>query len=130
MFWTAISSMIHTVTEPFISLVFGMGRPARRMRNGVIRERRGDLDGAIEAHREAIRLNRGFAEGSNTLAVLFSSLGRLGEAIQVWETAAYRRPDDSVITPNLAIAYRKKGDNRKAHSWQPVAERLQAGRRR
>ncbi len=96
----------------------------------MIRGRRGDLDGAIQAYREAIRLNPGFAEASNNLAVLLSSQGRLEEAIQVWETAARESPDHPVIPANLAAAYRKKGDDREALCWQAVIERLQTGRRR
>ncbi len=84
----------------------------------------------MDAYREAIRLNGAFAEESNTPAFPLSSQGRLEEAIQVWETAAYRSPGDSVIASNLAAAFRKKGDDRKALSCQPVAKRLQAERRR
>jgi tetratricopeptide (TPR) repeat protein len=69
----------------------------------------GDLEGAITAYRESLRLGPTAEAGSNLGAAL-AALGRYQEAIEAYRGALALAPLDGRIRYNLALAYYKSAD--------------------
>lgn len=69
----------------------------------------GDLEGAITAYRESLRLGPTAEAGSNLGAAL-AALGRYQEAIEAYRAALAVAPADGRIRYNLALAYYKSAD--------------------
>lgn len=82
---------------------------ATALARGVARHQAGDLEGAVTAYRESLRLHPGAEAGSNLGAAL-AALGRYPEAIEAYRAAVSLAPDDGRIRYNLALAYYKSAD--------------------
>jgi tetratricopeptide (TPR) repeat protein len=76
---------------------------------GIALHQAGDLDGAIAAYRESLRLGPTAEAGSNLGAAL-AALGRYQEAIEAYRGALGLSPRDGRIRYNLALAYYKSAD--------------------
>jgi tetratricopeptide (TPR) repeat protein len=76
---------------------------------GVALHQAGDLEGAITAYRESLRLGPTAEAGSNLGAAL-AALGRYQEAIETYRGALGLAPQDGRIRYNLALAYYKTAD--------------------
>jgi tetratricopeptide (TPR) repeat protein len=70
---------------------------------------KGDLEGAVAAYRESLRLGPTAEAGSNLGAAL-AALGRYGEAIEAYRAALALAPTDGRIRYNLALAHYKSAD--------------------
>jgi len=81
--------------------------------------RAGDLEGAVVAYRESLRLAPTAEAGSN-LGVALAALGRYQEAIEAYRGALAVAPLDGRIRYNLALAYYKSAD------LEHAAEELEA----
>jgi tetratricopeptide (TPR) repeat protein len=92
---------------------------AAALSRAIERHKAGDLQGAVAAYRESLRLYPTAEAGSNLGAAL-AALGRYGEAIDAYRGALALAPDDGRIRYNLALAYYKSADLPRA------AEELQA----
>ncbi len=68
---------------------------------GVILEAKGNLDEAIESHRQAIRLKPDIAEMHSILARALKSAGRLDEAVAAYREAIRLERNDGVAHANL-----------------------------
>ena len=86
----------------------------------------GDLEGAITAYRESLRLGPTSEAGSNLGAAL-AALGRYQEAIEAYRGALAMAPLDGRIRYNLALAHYKSADLPRAaeelealHAQQPA----------
>ena len=69
----------------------------------------GDLEGAIAAYRESLRL-RPSAEAGSNLGAALAALGRYQEAIGAYRAALAVAPGDGRIRYNLALAHYKSAD--------------------
>jgi tetratricopeptide (TPR) repeat protein len=85
----------------------------------------GDLEGAIAAYRESLRL-RPSAEAGSNLGAALAALGRYQEAIGAYRAALAVAPADGRIRYNLALAHYKSADLPRAadelqalHAQQP-----------
>jgi Flp pilus assembly protein TadD len=59
--------------------------------------------GAFAHYLEALRLNPGYAEAHNNLAILYARDGRLEQAREHWETALRLKPDYEDARRNLQL---------------------------
>ena len=71
---------------------------------------KGDLEGAIESHREVIRLDPTFGPGHNNLGLALRTKGDLDGAVACFREAARLDPAEPTIHWNLATTLRSKGD--------------------
>ena len=66
----------------------------------------GQLDAALDACREALRLKRNSAEACQVLGHVLSDLGRPDEAVEVYRDALRHKPDLPDLYNNLGLALR------------------------
>jgi tetratricopeptide (TPR) repeat protein len=84
----------------------------------------GDLESAVAAYRESLRL-RPTAEAGSNLGAALAALGRYREAIEAYRGALALAPEDGRIRYNLALAYYKSGDlPRTVEELQAVRSRV------
>ena len=74
----------------------------------------GNLDGAIQAYREAAELDSGAAEMLAELAVLYTRNNRADEAIAAGESALEREPDNQTAHRILGLVYASRASSRDA----------------
>ena len=77
---------------------------------GAVRERLGDLQGALQAHERALELDRGPADNWFNHGFLLLRLGRAEAAVASLRSARDRSPDDPEIRLNLGRALERSGD--------------------
>lgn len=75
----------------------------------------GDLDGAIEEYRTAIRLNPQYAAVYNDIAAALATDGRIAESIPYFRKAVRFTPDDPAVQLNLAMALESLGQFEESH---------------
>ncbi|MHC4462272.1 MAG: tetratricopeptide repeat protein [Planctomycetota bacterium] len=66
-------------------------------------------DEAIEALKQAIRIDPNFVNAHVGLALLYTKLGRYDEAIQAYQQVIHIKPDDSDAYVGLGLAYSELG---------------------
>ena len=71
---------------------------------------RGDLDGAVERYRQAVRIKPDVPEAHNNLGVALRRKGDFDGAIASFQTAVRLKPDAAEAHNNLAVALRSRGD--------------------
>lgn len=84
----------------------------------------GRADRALQAYRQAIKLNPKLAEAHNRLGVLLAQQGRMDEAVGAFEAALAEKPDMSHVLSNLGYAYLLAGRNDAAIATLTRAVRL------
>jgi protein O-GlcNAc transferase len=75
--------------------------PAYHDTLGRLLKNAGDIAGAIEAYRDALKLNPAFAEAHNNLGVALRAVGRLDEANEAFGNAIRIRPEFAEAYNNL-----------------------------
>jgi tetratricopeptide (TPR) repeat protein len=75
---------------------------------------KGNLEGAIELYRSALRLRSNSAQLENSLGFTLTRIGRPEEGVQHIERAIRLRPDFTAASLNLASALRRLGRNEEA----------------
>lgn len=85
-------------------------------RDGVDRQQRGDLAGAVEAYRGSLALDGTNLAAHSNLGAALAGLGRFDEAIPEYQKALENAPEQyrAVLKRNLALAYYKSGRLRDA----------------
>ena len=73
-----------------------------------------DLDGALEAYTEALRLAPEDPRCHNNLGALFVRLGKYGEGKAAYREALRIRPDYARVYHNLGDLYTAEGDTQRA----------------
>jgi Flp pilus assembly protein TadD len=76
----------------------------------VVRERKGDLDGALAAYRQAVQLNPQYATSHSNIGSVLIKKGDLDGAVSALREAIRLASDYAGSYVNLAIALEKKGD--------------------
>ncbi len=89
---------------------------------GRIRERAGDYNGASQAFEKARKLNQQFLPSSSKLAETFLVLGKLDEAIEIFEDLEKKNLDFPDRKAILATAYFAKGNSAKGLELITAAE--------
>jgi len=69
----------------------------------------GQLEKAVEAYRESIKIDPTFTEAMHGLARALQDLQRYDEAIEVSKKIAEIDPDDVLAHTSLSVLYQKKG---------------------
>lgn len=78
---------------------------------GLVKEKTGDRDGAIESYKKALAADGALAEAANNLAAMYlDNPPKPDEAIPLLQKALEKTPDDPALRRNLAYAYGLKGD--------------------
>ncbi len=62
-------------------------------------------DKAVEAFKQAIKLNQNLAAAYHGLGAVYINMGRVGDALEPMKTAARLDPDNAIIHLNLGITY-------------------------
>jgi tetratricopeptide (TPR) repeat protein len=75
---------------------------------------RGDLDGAIEAHRKSIRINPRFTSSQLDLGYLLFTRKRYAEAAELYEKAILQWPENYEFQYNLGASYAQLGRTEEA----------------
>jgi tetratricopeptide (TPR) repeat protein len=83
--------------------------PDAHLRIGVALAQRGDLDGAMAAYREALRLDPRFADAQNNVGVILTEENELEDALAAFRRAAALKPDLIEAQNNVADTLRKLG---------------------
>lgn len=85
-------------------------------REGVDRQRAGDLSGAVAAYRASLALDGSNVAAHSNLGAALAGLGRFDEAIPEYENALRNAPElyRQALRKNLALAYYKSGRLRDA----------------
>jgi len=91
---------------------------------GIAYARLGRYREAVEAHREALRLNPGNARIWYNLGVSYGELGRYREALEASREAVRLAPDKAVAWHNLGVSYKELGRYREAVEAYREALRL------
>ena len=91
---------------------------------GSLRERAGDYDGATVAFSKSRQLNRRFLPASSKLAETFLILGRVDEAIEIFEELESVNPNHAERKATLATAHMAKGNTAKAQQLMNEAAAL------
>jgi predicted O-linked N-acetylglucosamine transferase (SPINDLY family) len=81
---------------------------------GNILEDLGDLDGAVDLLRKAVRINPSFAQGHNNLGIVLRSRGLLEEAIACFRAAVNAKPDYTRAWNNLGSLLLQAGREEEA----------------
>ncbi|HEY4743051.1 MAG TPA: tetratricopeptide repeat protein [Desulfuromonadaceae bacterium] len=84
----------------------------------------GEMDAAIQAMREAIRINPLFVDGHHNLGIALAEKGELDAAIREYQVALGISPNDARLHYNLGIALAGKGDLASAIRELQVALRI------
>jgi len=92
---------------------------------GLLRVRRGDLEGGRVAFEQALLRDKGHFRAKTNLANLLQEEGKLGEAIAAYQEVLQLNPDYALAHHNLGAAYRKQGDLSKSVYHVKRAQRLQ-----
>jgi tetratricopeptide (TPR) repeat protein len=88
--------------------------PEKLYAEGVRLHQSGDLTGAIEKYRAALKLRPDFVAARSNLGAVLAKLGRYDEAIEAYEQALKGGADHPGIRLNLGLAYYKRGQVKQA----------------
>ena len=78
---------------------------------GIVKEKTGDCDGAIESYKKALAADGALTEAANNLAAMYlDNPPKPDEAIPLLQKALEKTPDDPALRRNLAYAFGLKGD--------------------
>ena len=77
---------------------------------GIELSEKGDLDGAIRAHNEAIRINPNFAASHNNLGCDLDKKGDLDGAIREYQLSLILNPNNAQALNNLGADFSEKGN--------------------
>ena len=89
----------------------------------------GQLEEAVEAFRQAVRLRPDDAEGLSSLGLAYAQLGRLPEALKAFQKTAALRPDDPEARFFLGMAHLMLGNRKAAMKEYERLKRLGAHQR-
>lgn len=105
----------------FVIVALGLGcAPARQddssdhYKKGVDLYKQGRYEKAIEAFKQAIRLNPDDADVYHVLGLVYAGLGRWQEAMESYKQALRLNPDDAEAHNNLGMAYFNLGRHQEA----------------
>jgi tetratricopeptide (TPR) repeat protein len=79
------------------------------LESGAIRERNGELGGAVERYRQALQENPGHADGLIRLGMALARSGRNREARDALEKALARRPDHADAANDIGLTLLSEG---------------------
>lgn len=83
---------------------------------GVDETQQGNLEAAIQAYQESLKLNPKFIPAYNNLGNLLEQVHQYEEAIQIYQKALRHAPQDPILHRNLGILYEKVGKTAEAFS--------------
>lgn len=86
----------------------------------------GDYEKAIEAYRQAIKLNPNLSKPHNNLGLVYAALNRLPEAIAEFELSVKLRPDYAEAHYNLGVAYLQLGRKQAADEQKKTLVKLKS----
>lgn len=92
---------------------------------GLLRIKAGDPDGANQAFEQALARDPGHFRAKTNQANLLQEMGRVDEAIAIYQDVLKTNPDFALAHHNLGAAYRKKGQLDKSVHHVKRAQRLQ-----
>jgi tetratricopeptide (TPR) repeat protein len=81
---------------------------------GIAYRKSGQLDKAIEAYQQAIRINPEYAEAWGNLGVAYGSAGEHAKAVDAYRQALHINPEDPIAWNNLGFSYGRAGQIAKA----------------
>jgi tetratricopeptide (TPR) repeat protein len=84
----------------------------------------GNLDAAVAAYREAIRIDPEYADAFEGLSIALADLERWEEAIEAAHRTVELMPDDQLPYTNLSRIYQRAGNVPKAEEWAAKARML------
>ena len=95
----------------------GLDEPTDRRQQGIIHQRIGDIqsalnnfDEAVAAYLRSLEIDRGLPEGRAKQGKAYFSIDRIEEALEEYERAAAKNPDDPETHLNLAESHLAGGD--------------------
>ena len=97
--------------------------PSTSLNLGIYRAAEGDHEGAVEAYRRALKLDRDFSPALFNLANLLSTIGREEEAKTLLQDAIARHPRDGELRYSLGLLLAQMGQ------LEPAADALGAATR-
>jgi Flp pilus assembly protein TadD len=77
----------------------------------------GNLEDAVAAYREALRLDPEYADVWEGLSMALADLLRFDEAIEAARRVVELNPDDQLPYTNVSRIYQRAGDVPKAEEW-------------
>lgn len=77
----------------------------------------GDLEGAVAAYREALKIDPGYTDALEGLSMALADLERWEEAIEAALRVVELDPDEQLAYTNLSRIYQRAGDVPKAEEW-------------
>lgn len=86
----------------------------------------GDYEEAIEAYRQAIKLNSKLSKPHNNLGLAYAALNRLEEAVAEFKEAARLKPDYVEAHYNLGVAYVQLGRKQDAEAEKKTLVKLKS----
>lgn len=95
-----------------------------RINLGVVLEKSGMQDKALEKYREAARLNPENASAHINMASLYFNKQMYDNALEELKKAVLLNPKDYVSYNDIGLCYKKKGDIKKAIEWYKKAIEL------
>lgn len=87
-----------------------------------------DLDGALAAFEQTVRINPGDLDGWSNLGYVYTELERLPEAIRSYREVVRINPQDTEGWSNLAVVYGASGDEGEATKAVEALRQLDAGK--
>src|SRR5215467_1068445 len=88
---------------------------------GVLAERQGKKEEAVDHYQTALRKKPSLKEASESLAVIAQNEGRIPEAVRAYESILEAYPDDAGAHARLAEIYRMSGDHDRAMEMARLA---------
>jgi Flp pilus assembly protein TadD len=77
----------------------------------------GDLEAAVRAYGEALRIDPEYADALEGLSMALADLGRFDEAVAAARKVVDLTPDEPLAYTNLSRIYQRAGDVPKAEEW-------------
>jgi Flp pilus assembly protein TadD len=81
----------------------------------------GNLDAAVEAYREALKIDPEYADVWEGLSMALADLGRFDEAIEAATRVVELVPGEQLSYTNISRIYQRAGDVPKAEEWAAKA---------
>src|SRR5436305_2204175 len=88
--------------------------PEQVLRRAITLHQGGDIDAAILAYREYLKLQPDSLIALSNLGAAYARAGRYEEAIAQYQRALERQPGNGPVELNLAVAYYKTGEAEQA----------------
>ena len=93
--------------------------------NMILRE--GNLDGALKAYEEALKLKDDWADPYHNLGIVYYRKHNHKKALELFQQALVLQPDDSSTCLNIAMAYYRMGKAQDALTWARKSLAMYAG---